>query len=160
MTKKYYVFIKSIAIAMLIITFSLMINNENSANAASFFNNKNNIIPKPLSYESGKGEFVISSDTVIYVKGRTKEETEEIIKIAQYMRDKLSIPTGFQLKIIEGDNVPDNSIFLTTLNSSEERGNEGYELVVTPQKIEIIGYNLLVILRAPQSLISFPPAHL
>ena len=52
MTKKYYVFIKSIAIAMLIITFSLMINNENSANAASFFNNKNNIIPKPLSYES------------------------------------------------------------------------------------------------------------
>lgn len=70
MTKKYYVFIESIAIAMLIITFSLMINNENSANAASFFNNKNNIIPKPLSYESGKGEFVISSDTVIYVKGR------------------------------------------------------------------------------------------
>ena len=158
MTKKYYVFIKSIAIAMLIITFSLMINNENSENAASFFNNKNNIIPKPLSYESGKGEFVISSDTVIYVKGRTKEETEEIIKIAQYMRDKLSIPTGFQLKIIEGDNVPDNSIFLTTLNSSEERGNEGYELVVTPQKIEIIGYKPEGIFRAIQSLIALLPS--
>ena len=85
MINKHYAFMKSISILMVIIIFSIMINSGNTASAASFFNSKNNIIPKPLSYESGKGEFVISNDTAIYVKGRTKEENSEIIKIAQYM---------------------------------------------------------------------------
>lgn len=157
MIKKYYVLMKSIAIVMVLITFSLMINSGNNANAASFFNSKNNIIPKPLSYESGKGEFVVSNDTVIYVKGRTNEENQEIIKIAQYMKDKLSIPSGFQLKIIEDDSAPDNSIFLTTLNSNDEQGNEGYKLVVTPKKIEVIGYKPQGIFRGIQSLIALLP---
>lgn len=157
MRKKYYVFMKSIAMLMVIITFSIMINTGSSVNAASFFNSKNNIIPKPLSYESGKGEFVISSDTVIYVKGRTKEETEEIKKIAQNIRDRLSIPTGFKLKITEGDIALNNSIFLTTLNSDQGQGNEGYKLISTPQKIEVMGYKPEGIFRGIQSLIALLP---
>ncbi len=158
MIKRYGMLMRIISVTMLIITFCLMINNGRSVYAASFFNSKNNIIPKPLIYESGKGEFVVSNDTVIYIKGRTKEENEEIIKIAQYMKDKLSISSRLKLKIIEGDNVPNNSILLTTLNSNEEQGNEGYKLIIAPQKIEIIGYKPEGIFRGIQSLIALLPA--
>lgn len=71
---------KSISILMTMITFSVVINNGSSASASSFFNSKNNIIPKPLSYESCKGEFLISSDTVIYVKGRNNRINKKIAR--------------------------------------------------------------------------------
>lgn len=44
----------------------------------------NYILPKPLSYKKGEGEFSLSKDTIIYVKGNNKEETEEIYKIEEY----------------------------------------------------------------------------
>lgn len=157
MIKTSNILIKIIALVMLILTFFTIINSGISANAVLFSNNKNNIIPKPLSYKSGKGEFIISKDTVIYVKGRTKEESNEITKIAEYMKDKLSVPSGLQLKITEGDNAPNNSIFLTTLNSDKEQGNEGYKLIVTPQKIEVIGYTPQGIFRGIQSLVALLP---
>lgn len=156
MRKKYFIN-KIIATAMIIITFFLMINSETGVNATPFINNENNIIPKPLSYKSGRGEFVFTNDTVIYVKGRTNEENMEIIKIAEYIKNKLSMSSGFQLKIFEGDTAPDNSIFLTTLNSEETQGNEGYKLIVNPQKIEVIGYKPEGIFRGIQSLIYLFP---
>lgn len=156
MKKRYKILIRIISIITLLITVS--INGGNAASAALFSNDKNNIIPKPLSYVGGKGEFVISRDTVIYVKGRTKEESSEIRKIAEYLRDRLSVPSGFQLKIVEDNNVSNNGIFLTTLNSDEMQGREGYKLISTPEKIEIIGYNPEGIFRGIQSLIALLPA--
>lgn len=160
MKKTYDLLMTIISMTILIITVCSIINSGNIANAAQPSNDENTIIPKPLSFEKNEGEFIISKDTVIYVKGRTKEENEEIIKIAQYINDKLSVSGGFQLKILEGDNAPDNSIFLTTLNSEETQGDEGYNLITTSKKVDVIGYKPQGIFRGIQSLIALLPAEI
>lgn len=128
-----------------------------AGNAVAAVNNEVNIIPKPLNYTRNQGEFTISKETVIYVKGKTKEETDEIRKSAQYIKDKLSASAGFQLEIAEFNDKKSNTILLTTVNSSEAQGNEGYKLEVTPERVQITSYKPEGIFRGIQSLISLMP---
>ncbi|MDO5518676.1 MAG: glycoside hydrolase family 20 zincin-like fold domain-containing protein, partial [Clostridium sp.] len=91
--------------------------------------NTNNIIPKPLSYKEGSGKFKITKDTVIYIKGNSEEENMEIMKIADYINEKISAPTGFKLNIVRSNNMNRNGINLTTVGGKQSQGNEGYTLV-------------------------------
>ena len=102
--------------------------------------NKINIIPKPMSYQSKEGKFILTKDSAIYIKGNTDEETEEIRWIAEFIREKLNASTGFDLKIIVSDKPVNGSIYLTTINSNEELGNEGYEMITTSKLVKIIAY--------------------
>ena len=61
---------------------------------------KINIIPKPMSYKSKEGKFILTKDSAIYIKGKSDEETEQIKWIAEFIRDKLNASTGFDLQII------------------------------------------------------------
>nr|WP_242984710.1 hypothetical protein [Clostridium taeniosporum] len=92
-------------IMLMLVTISIMmIFKENNKSKSSFVvkNSSNIIIPKPLSYEEGEGKFILTKDASIYVKGNTEEETEEISKIAEFIREKLKNSTGFELNIIKG----------------------------------------------------------
>ncbi|UZP04801.1 beta-N-acetylhexosaminidase [Clostridium botulinum] len=126
-------------------------NNESKAIFAAE-NSNNDIIPKPLSYKVGEGNFIITKDTSIYVKGNTKEETEEISKIAEFIREKLRASTGFELNIIQGKEGKSGSIYLTTIGSKESQGNEGYEIVTTPKNVKIVAYKAEGISRGVQTL--------
>ena len=42
---------------------------------------KINIIPKPMSYQSKEGRFILTKDTLIYIKGNNEEETKQINKL-------------------------------------------------------------------------------
>lgn len=118
----------------------------------------NNIIPKPLSYEAGKGKFVLRGDTSIYVKGNTEEETEALFQIANFLREKLSPSTGFNLTVIRGDNPSKGSILLTTLGGEEGQGNEGYKMVTTENGVTLTAFKPEGISRAVQTLRqSLPP---
>lgn len=112
----------------------------------------NNIIPKPVSYEKGKGKFVLKKGTSIYIKGNNEEETEDISEIAEFIREKLKASTGFELNIVEGDNIPKGNIYLTTIGGEENQGNEGYKIVTTPENIKIIAYKPEGLSRGVQTL--------
>ncbi|MGN2370753.1 family 20 glycosylhydrolase [Clostridium cagae] len=149
---------KLIAIMMLIlilVSISIeMILKENNESKAIFAaeNSDNDIIPKPLSYKIGDGNFIITKDASIYVKGNTKEETEEISKIAEFIREKLKASTGFELNIIQGKEGKSGSIYLTTIGAEESQGNEGYEIVTTTKNVKIIAYESEGISRGVQTL--------
>lgn len=118
----------------------------------------NNIIPKPLSYEAGKGKFILNKDTAIYIKGNTKEETEELEKIAEFLSEKLSRATGFNFVVKEGDNPLKGNIFLTTAGGEESQGNEGYSMITTPKGVTITAFKPEGISRGVQTLRqSLPP---
>ena len=118
----------------------------------------NYIIPKPLSYEKGTGEFNLAKDTSIYIKGKNEEETEEINKIAGLLKEKLEPSTGFNFKIIKGDNPSKGNIYLTTIDGEESQGNEGYKIITDTDGIKIIAYKPEGIFRGIQTLRQLLPA--
>lgn len=71
---------------------------------------KINIIPKPMSYQSKEGKFILTKDSAIYIKGKNDEETEHIKWVAEFIREKLNASTGFDLQIIVSDKPVDGSI--------------------------------------------------
>ena len=121
---------------------------------------KISIIPKPISIETNEGRFILTNDTSIYVKGITDEETEEIRWIADFLREKLSAATGFELNIIKGDKPPEGSIYLTTINTNPELGIEGYNILSTPKIVKISAYKPEGIARGVQTLRQMLPAQI
>lgn len=142
-----------ILITLVIVSFTVIFKGNNEAQPAlAPETNNSNIIPKPLKYESGKGKFILKNDVSIYVKGNNEEETEEISKIAEFIKGKLKASTGFELNIFKGDNAPADSIYLTTIGAEKDKGNEGYKMITTPENVEIIAYKPEGISRGVQTL--------
>lgn len=145
-------------IILTIISFMVIFKGSNEAQIAKAVESNNSIIPKPLKYEKGEGKFTLNKNASIYVKGNNEEETEEISKIAEFIREKLKASTGFELNIIKGDNVPAGNIYLTTVGSEKEQGNEGYKMIITPESVKIISYKPEGISRGVQTLRQLLPA--
>ncbi|WP_252235178.1 family 20 glycosylhydrolase [Clostridium sp. ZS1] len=158
---KHWKLIATMMLILIVVSISIeMILKENNESKAIFAaeNSDNDIIPKPLSYKIGDGNFIITKDTSIYVKGNTKEETEEISKIAEFIRGKLKASTGFELNIIQGKEGKSGSIYLTTIGAEESQGNEGYEIVTTTKNVKIIAYESEGISRGVQTLRQLLPS--
>lgn len=85
---------------------------------------QNNVIPKPVSVTATGKAFRLSEQTKIYVQAGSNLEAT-----AQYLQDKLTPATGFQLTVEAVGEAPSEGIFLTTTNDSE-LGNEGYALQI------------------------------
>jgi hexosaminidase len=109
------------------------------AGAASECSRTISVIPKPMEIKQVDGTFVLKHTTAIYYQGGDCE----VKKVAKYLGECLRPATGFGLVVIEeGKSKPfPNSFFLTTENADSSLGEEGYELVVTGDK---------VFLRAPK----------
>lgn len=160
--KKRYslsILIGTIALGIVIISF-MIINNGNNEGKFVFAEETNGvlIIPKPLSYKKGEGNFIINENTSIYVKGNNKKETQEIIKIAELLQEKLNPATGFELNIVESDKVPNGNIYLTTIGGEKDMGDEGYKIITTEDKVEIIAYTPEGLSRGIQTLRQLLPA--
>ncbi|NFG40498.1 beta-N-acetylhexosaminidase [Clostridium botulinum] len=160
-SNKHWKLIATMMLILILVSISIeMILKENNESKAIFAaeNSDNDIIPKPLSYKIGDGNFIITKDTSIYVKGNTKEETEEISKIAEFIREKLKASTGFELNIIQGKEGKSGSIYLTTIGAEESQGNEGYEIITTTKNVKIIAYKSEGISRGVQTLRQLLPS--
>ncbi|MDR3597396.1 family 20 glycosylhydrolase [Clostridium sp.] len=145
-------------VTLVIVSFTVIFKGNNETQALAVEGSNSDIIPKPLRYEKGEGKFILKKDTSIYVKGNNEEETEEISKIAEFIKGKLKASTGFELNIIKGDNPPNNGIYLTTLGSEEDKGNEGYRMIITLENVKIIAYKPEGISRGAQTLRQLLPA--
>lgn len=91
------------------------------------------LIPLPQEVEASDGAFSLTPQTAIYVD-RHSEAT------AGFLAKRLRISTRFPLKIhwdLFSRAPRDNSILLTTKNADKNLGPEGYELVITTNRIVI-----------------------
>ncbi|GFP76594.1 family 20 glycosylhydrolase [Clostridium fungisolvens] len=155
---------KSIRLLLLIVVmiFSTMTYaRKYEVKAKDLPQSSNNIIPKPLNYQKGNGKFILTNNTSIYVKGNNENETAEISRVAEFLREKLNASTGFELKIIRADNiqVPAQSIYLTTVGAEAAKGNEGYRVATTIEGVKVTAYKPEGISRAVQTLRQLlPPA--
>ncbi|MGL5084775.1 MAG: beta-N-acetylhexosaminidase, partial [Clostridium sp.] len=111
----------------------------------------NNIIPKPLSYTRGTGDFVLGKDAKIFVLGNTEEETAELLKIGEFLRGKLGKSTGFELAVVKGE-PSKGGIYLTTTLGDSELSNEGYKIDVTKDNVKISAFKPEGISRGVQTL--------
>ncbi len=91
-----------------------------------------NVIPKPEKVQLGEGHFTVNTETKIYYD----QENESIKSIAEYLAEKINVPTGFQIKpaFIQSQDLS-NSIVLKIGYSDNKSSIEGYELVVLNNSI-------------------------
>lgn len=154
---------KNIAIVLILITVASIIFNLNLIEVTKAEDNKEvleerTIIPKPLTFNRGKGEFLLDNKTSILVKGRTEEETTELLKVGEFLKSKIKPATGFDLQVLKAGNSDKNVILLTTVEGEESQGNEGYDLTINPLKITIKSFKPEGIFRGVQSLRQLLPS--
>ncbi|ASW43946.1 family 20 glycosylhydrolase [Clostridium isatidis] len=149
---KRYKFIIFLFIISLISSLVIFFYNKEENKLTVTAENDYIIVPKPLLYKPEKGEFIIKEDSSIYIAGNSEEETEEISKIAEYFKGKIMPATGFDLPIIKLQEAPEGSIYLTTIGGTEDMGNEGYQIIISPENIKITAYKPEGLFRAIQTL--------
>ncbi|MCR4944704.1 MAG: glycoside hydrolase family 20 zincin-like fold domain-containing protein [Clostridium sp.] len=115
---------------------------------------------KAATYKTRNGDFKFTNDTEIYFQGRNDIESNEILNICTYMKMKVMLPTGYDFKLIKGGIPKENSIVLTTINSDESLGLEGYILDIDINMIKLIGYTPEGIFRGVQTLIQMLPVEI
>ncbi len=95
---------------------------------------KENLIPIPVSVQATAKVFELSKETSIYVEG----ESAELMKIGEYLADKLKPATGFDLKVSSTTGAPKRgNIYITTTGTDATLGEEGYELTITEDLLTI-----------------------
>lgn len=91
------------------------------------------IIPKPLEQKQNSGSFLIDAETKILLN----QNQPELIKIGEYLAEKINAPTRFNLKVEPPSNSMEmpNSIFLQLNQHQSDLGAEGYELLVGTESV-------------------------
>ena len=86
------------------------------------------LIPLPVRMETKQGQFALNAETeVAYEPGRPSNKVA-----AETFAALLRPPTGLPLPVREGDGPTANTVFFGAIEHSEEIGDEGYRLWVTP----------------------------
>jgi hexosaminidase len=115
---------------------------------------QNSIIPKPVSYESGKGFFTITPSTQIVISPSSKE----LSKIADLLSERLRLNQVLNASEKSGTKESQNTITLK-LSQLNETGNEGYNLIVDKKAITITANSGAGIFYGMQTLFQLlPPA--
>ncbi|HLB74476.1 MAG TPA: beta-N-acetylhexosaminidase, partial [Sedimentisphaerales bacterium] len=88
------------------------------------------IIPNPVSVEAAEGIFRFSPETRVVTAGAAKAEAGRLI-------DYLAPAMGFRLKLVEGG--ADQNAIVLSLDAGlkEQLGEEGYELDISPRRIDL-----------------------
>jgi hexosaminidase len=96
---------------------------------------KENLIPKPVSVAATGSSFDLTDQTDIYVQG----ESEELLRIGQYLADKLNPSTELGLEVKTTTEAPGpGNIFLSLADDNAELGDEGYELTITDKSVNLV----------------------
>ncbi|MEK6482173.1 beta-N-acetylhexosaminidase [Catalinimonas sp. 4WD22] len=112
------------------------------------------LIPKPVSVTATNSAFELTAETGIRIQG----ESEELRKNAQYLADKLKPATGFELAVqtSEGEN-QGGHIYLSTDANDDQLGEEGYELNITEDAINLKANTGEGVFRGMQTLFQLLP---
>lgn len=114
-----------------------------------------NLIPKPVIVTATGGSFDLTDQTDIYVKG----ESAELIRIGQYLADKLNPSTGLGIEVKTTSEAPSpGHIFLTLSDNDSELGTEGYQLTITDKLVTLAANQPAGLFRGIQSIRQLLPA--
>src|SRR6266498_1632935 len=113
------------------------------------------IIPLPVSVKPMAGVFTLKPTTAIYIE----PVTAEVTAIGQYLADKLNPSTGYSIQVLTTNGTPPiGNIYLTTTGGDPALGEEGYELMVTPEGVTLVAYQPAGLFRGLQTLRQILPA--
>ncbi len=115
------------------------------------------IIPVPVSMEMGKGNFTLSSASVIEVSATDADAK----RVAGFLNKKISAVTGYAVpvrSVSTFSNAP-NSIRLS-LSNDKVLGDEGYKLNVTPTLVNITASKPAGLFYGMQTLLQLLPSEI
>jgi hexosaminidase len=92
------------------------------------------LIPQPVSVAPADGAFALTATARILVE----PGVDELAAIGRSLAERLRLPTGHALPVLAARRTPaPGDLILTTAGSDATLGEEGYELVVTPDYVKI-----------------------
>jgi hexosaminidase len=112
---------RKIAILSVLLFFALSCVEKEQDNTIS-------VIPEPMYSRADEGVFTIGKDTKIVLD----DPSEEMLRIAGFLNEKLSKAAGFELEVISGGPVPKEN-FIAFMNAGLP--SENYEINVVPGNI-------------------------
>ena len=110
------------------------------------------IIPIPVNMEVNSGWFTFKKSPLIYYN------SEELIQVAKYLDSNLNSSLGVSSKLSEGQGSGINLIISDVVD--EDLEDEGYKLIVTSKKIDIVAYKANGIFYGVQTLLQMLPHQL
>jgi hexosaminidase len=93
------------------------------------------IIPMPSKLEKKDGNFIVSEKTKIFAQ----QNNAEALRIANMLAGKFQKAAGFHVSVsqADGNNIPSNAIYFTTIGADDSLGKEGYQLSVTENSVVV-----------------------
>jgi hexosaminidase len=115
-----------------------------------------NLIPMPASVTQSGGAFTWTAGAGIYVE----PATVEMVQIGEYLADKVNPPTGLRLRVVAGapPSPASGTLYLTTVGADPELGEEGYEVIVTPEGVRVVAPEPAGVFWGVQTLRQMLPA--
>jgi hexosaminidase len=114
-----------------------------------------NVIPRPASAITTGGTFTLSANTVITLA----PATEELKAIGQYLAETLRPATGYNLEVLGTNAAPANGNIHLTLNGADPAsGDEGYQLVITPELVKVVANQPAGLFHAVQTIRQLLPS--
>ncbi len=93
------------------------------------------VIPRPVSVEPGDGTFNLTAQTGIYIENGT----DDLKAVGQYLADKINPSTGYNIQVQTAAGASGKGNILLTISGTDPAlGDEGYELVITPDLVKVI----------------------
>ena len=107
------------------------------------------IIPRPVTVTSTGEAFALNSRTTVYVDAGS----EEILKIGQYLAERLNAAAGLEIAVQEAQAEPGKgSILLTLSDAGNNLGEEGYTLTVTRNQVKLAAEKPAGLFRGIQTI--------
>ena len=138
---------KRFTIASFLIAFALHANSQQAQRSVS-------IVPQPVSMEMGKGNFTLSSASVIEISTTDADAK----RVAGFLNKKISDVTGYAVPIryVSSFSNSSNSIRLS-LSTDKTLGDEGYKLNVSPSLVTITANKPAGLFYGMQTLLQLLP---
>ncbi len=116
---------------------------------------RGSLIPIPAAMTSTGGYFELKPGAGIYVGG----QSGELLRVADYLADKLRPATGFAIKVqTTGTEPGSGNIWLTIAGSPEKPGDESYELNITKNIVKLSAATPVGLFRGIQTIRQLLPA--
>ncbi len=149
--------------SFLLIVTSFACNNaqqkqqESSENGQSKIPSFGYLIPKPVSALDSAGAFVLVESSGIFIEN---DSSAELLKIGQYLANKLRPATGFSLPVALSANEKKAGHIYLSLGANDGNNNEeGYQLKVTTEHISLKANKPAGLFRGIQTIRQlFPPS--
>jgi hexosaminidase len=118
----------------------------------SSYSQKISVIPQPVSITEGKGQFMIKGGCVIEYSSTGKD----VQTVAEYLSNKLSVPTGFSIVTKQASSFSNGNIHLK-LSGKSTANKEKYSIHITSDGVDIDADSAAGLFYGVQTLLQLFP---